>query len=168
MTIANYVTLSRLALAPVIYALYLQGHFFWATVVFVAAALTDTADGWLARRRGEISRVGILLDPIADKVLILAILWAEVAGGYVPGWLFALLLIKEAALVLGGALLLRRKQVVAARFLGKAGSICLFIAIGGGLSGFYWLRPLLYLGAALSLAAGCDYAIQAVRRAGDA
>lgn len=163
MALANCITLSRLLLVPVILWLTAHGHSGPAAAVFLLAACTDFVDGWVARTRHEVTSLGKLLDPLADKALQLGVLLAIVGSGYAPMWLVLLLLGKEVALVLGGLWMLRRGQVVSARATGKIASFFLFAAITAGLAGIRAMQPLLYLGTALSLAAGVDYLIQAVR-----
>jgi CDP-diacylglycerol--glycerol-3-phosphate 3-phosphatidyltransferase len=134
-----------------------------AAGLFVLAALTDVVDGWLARARGEVSNLGKLLDPVADKALQLSALFLVVRSGYSPLWLVLVLLGKELALLLGGLFMLRNGIVVSARFYGKLASLLLFVALTAGLAGMFSWQPLLYLGASVSCLAGLDYLIQAVR-----
>lgn len=100
MTVANFLTLVRLALAPV-FVLFLKEETvsgLWsASAVFTVAALTDTADGWLARRTGTITRLGRALDPVADKLLV-ALALAMFAAMHVPGvaaWMVAVVVGRE-------------------------------------------------------------------------
>lgn len=163
MNLANLITLTRLIITPFIWWSYSAGNSVAAVALFIIAALTDAADGLVARKYRQVSDLGKLLDPIADKILILSVLWLLINSGFVPYWLAALLIAKELLLVVGGGVLLCKHQVVKARFLGKAGSLLLFIALGAGLAGLTSLRSLLFGGAALSLAAGIDYLILAIR-----
>ena len=68
---------------------------FWAAIVFTVAALTDVIDGWLARRMGVVSVLGKFLDPLADKLIVMASLIWMVPMGRVPGWVVILLLARE-------------------------------------------------------------------------
>jgi CDP-diacylglycerol--glycerol-3-phosphate 3-phosphatidyltransferase len=78
-TPANAVTIARLLIAPVLFAMIGDGGASWPVFVFwMALAITDGLDGWIARRQGT-TRSGAFLDPLADKVLVLGAMWALVA-----------------------------------------------------------------------------------------
>jgi cardiolipin synthase len=86
LTIPNLFTMVRIVMTPfVLYALA-QGHFLLGGWLFGAAALTDLLDGALARRFGGVSKVGLYLDPIADKILLSSTYIGLAAGGAVPVW----------------------------------------------------------------------------------
>ncbi|HEY1721778.1 MAG TPA: CDP-diacylglycerol--glycerol-3-phosphate 3-phosphatidyltransferase [Magnetospirillaceae bacterium] len=83
-SLPNLLTLARIVAIPVIVALFYvpgDGARWLAFALFVAAAITDFFDGWLARRMGVVSALGRFLDPIADKLLVVAVLLMLVAGG---------------------------------------------------------------------------------------
>jgi cardiolipin synthase (CMP-forming) len=105
-TLANAITALRLLLAPVVMLLYVRGDLLGALAVYAVAALTDVLDGLAARLLDEHSRVGEILDPIADKLLAFCILVALVAAGRLPAWLAALIIGRDMALV-GTATLLQ-------------------------------------------------------------
>lgn len=89
MTIPNILTLSRVALIPVIVAMLFADDpamRWWAFGLFLALALTDYLDGYLARMLRQTSALGALMDPIADKVLVAALIVALVARGDIAGW----------------------------------------------------------------------------------
>lgn len=93
-------TLLRIFFVPLLVVLLLtKGHAMdaWAVGVFLAAALTDLLDGQLARRRGQITTLGILLDPIADKLLISSALISLVERGFVPAWIAVIIVGREFA-----------------------------------------------------------------------
>ena len=111
LTAANVVSFVRLLLTvPIVYALLQEGSLWrWAgLILLLVAAASDGLDGYLARSRGEISPLGQLLDPIADKVLSIALLAVLLHQALLPPWMFWALFVKEALLLLGGAVLLRR------------------------------------------------------------
>jgi CDP-diacylglycerol--glycerol-3-phosphate 3-phosphatidyltransferase len=78
MNIPNLLTLARLLALPAVIVLIRCGHGMAAAGVFLIAMLSDCADGWLARRLGQVSRLGVYLDPIVDKVLVIGLFY-EVA-----------------------------------------------------------------------------------------
>ena len=87
MNLPDQLTVARIAAVPLVVVLYawdFPNHDYWATAVFVVAMATDQIDGWLARRRGTSSALGKLLDPVADKVLVLAALVMLVGAGSRP------------------------------------------------------------------------------------
>ncbi|HEY6585097.1 MAG TPA: CDP-alcohol phosphatidyltransferase family protein [Gaiellaceae bacterium] len=98
MSIADQLTVARIAAAPLIVLLYIldfQDHDYWATGLFAAAMATDWFDGRLARRSGRTSAMGSLLDPVADKVLVLSVLIVLVGRGVFPGWMVAAIVARE-------------------------------------------------------------------------
>lgn len=110
MNLPNLLTLLRIFFVPLLVAALVEQNSDWlmgpyvvpsavlALGVFWAAALTDLLDGYLARRWGQVTTVGTLLDPIADKLLISAALISLVQSGLVPAWLTILLIGREFAI----------------------------------------------------------------------
>lgn len=109
LTVPNALTGLRLLLAPVFLWLYVSGDTRRALVVFAVAAATDLLDGLAARLLDQRSRLGAMLDPIADKLLSGCALLALAAQGRLPYWLAALDLTRDAA-QFAGALYLRRRH----------------------------------------------------------
>ena len=90
LTPADKLTVARAAAVPIVVVLYawsFPNHDYWATAVFCVAMSTDWFDGRLARRHGYSSSVGSLLDPIADKILVLAALVMLIEQGVIPAWI---------------------------------------------------------------------------------
>jgi CDP-diacylglycerol---glycerol-3-phosphate 3-phosphatidyltransferase len=120
---ANLLGLARIAATPVVIGLMLVGTpglGLAASVVFAAAALTDFLDGWVARRRGEVSALGVFMDLTADKVLVTGVLVAMVEVGLLPTWMVATIVVRE--LVIAGVRQMAAAEdvVIAAKALGKA------------------------------------------------
>jgi CDP-diacylglycerol--glycerol-3-phosphate 3-phosphatidyltransferase len=87
---ANKITMMRILLLPLlVYFLYREGFLMsWVTLLFfIMLALTDLLDGYIARRRGEVTGTGKLLDPVADKMLLLGGLLPLIGRGLVPAWM---------------------------------------------------------------------------------
>jgi CDP-diacylglycerol--glycerol-3-phosphate 3-phosphatidyltransferase len=100
LNLPNLLTFGRIAVIPVVILLIDRGtpeDCLWAALVYSAAALTDLIDGWLARRMRIVSVLGKFLDPLADKLLVMASLIYMVPMGRIPEWAVALLLAREIA-----------------------------------------------------------------------
>jgi CDP-diacylglycerol--glycerol-3-phosphate 3-phosphatidyltransferase len=95
-TVPNALSLARLVLSIVVFALVVQRADAWATVLFLLASTTDWVDGWYARRFGQVTRLGRIFDPLVDKVLVCgaAILVADPAGPLVP-WMAVVIVVRE-------------------------------------------------------------------------
>ncbi|NKB48072.1 MAG: CDP-diacylglycerol--glycerol-3-phosphate 3-phosphatidyltransferase [Alphaproteobacteria bacterium] len=107
MTIPNVLTLLRVAIIPLVVVLLIIGETdkvrWWAFYLFVASALTDYFDGWLARKLNQESDFGRLFDPIADKLLVVAVYFVLVDGGIIAGWnILAVILIVSRELLVSG------------------------------------------------------------------
>ncbi len=98
-------TLLRVVLAPGLALLLVERHFHAALVVYGLAAVTDVADGWVARRWNQITRLGTILDPQVDIVFNLALFFALAAAGLLPDWVFWVAVLRYAILLVGGACL---------------------------------------------------------------
>jgi CDP-diacylglycerol--glycerol-3-phosphate 3-phosphatidyltransferase len=165
--LADQLTLARIASVPLVVVLYVwgfPGHDYWATGVFIAAMTTDWFDGRIARRRGRSSAFGSLLDPVADKILVLSVLVVLIDRGVFPGWMVAAIVARE-FLVSGLRLAaMERGVVIDARDLGKLKTWAQ--AIAAGLGGFAaagaWPHRVAWWGllvaVALTWISGLDYA----------
>jgi len=105
MNIPNIITLVRLLATPVIVWVILSGELTAAFYLFIAAGVSDALDGFIAKRFNAQTKIGAYLDPIADKVLLVAIYVAMGAGELLPVWL-VILVVSRDFLIIGGALLL--------------------------------------------------------------
>ena len=172
MTLPDQLTLGRALAVPVVVVLFawdFTNHEYVATGVFVAAMATDQVDGWLARRWNQTSAFGSLLDPIADKLLVLAALVMLVAEGVAPAWMVAAIVARE-FLVSGLRLAAIEKGVViGARDLGKlkTWAQALAVGIGGFAAAGAWSKDIawwaLLVAVLLTWVSGIDYARVAPR-----
>jgi len=137
-SIADQLTLARAGAVPIVIVLYVwdfPNHNYWATAVFAVAMATDWFDGRLARRSGQTSALGSLLDPVADKLLVLTVMILLVGEGVFPAWMVALIVARE--LLVSGLRLaaLERGVVLEARDLGRLKTWTQAVAAGlGGLA----------------------------------
>lgn len=168
---ANALTLLRVALVPVIaWLLILDGDTarWWALGIFVFAALTDSIDGWLARRMLGATRWGQLADPAADKALIVGSLAVLAAIGELPWWAVIVIVVREVAVTVQRTWLVRRDVVMAASIWGKVKTVSQVVAVT-----LYLIPPVpgalaeasLWAAVLLSVGSGVEYAVRGERRA---
>lgn len=129
-TVPNAVTLVRLLLMPVCAYLLATGRYGWGIALTAVVGSTDWVDGWLARRTGQVSRLGQLLDPLADRLLIASVAIALVVREVVP-WQAAVLLVARDLVLLCGWPVLKRRGIEPPDvvFLGKAATMVLLFAL---------------------------------------
>ena len=135
MTLPDQLTLTRALAVPVVVVLFawnFEDHAYWATGVFIVAMATDQVDGWLARRRNQTSSFGALLDPIADKVLVMVALVMLVGEGVSPAWMVAAIVARELAISGLRLAAIERGVVMGARDLGKLKTWAQALAVGFG------------------------------------
>ncbi|MCL8025960.1 CDP-alcohol phosphatidyltransferase family protein [Nocardioides bruguierae] len=190
LTLPNLLSLLRLAGVPVFLWLVLGPEADeWALALLVASGVTDWADGWLARRLGQTSVVGQVLDPVADRLYILAVVAGLGLREIIPWWLVVALPLRD-ALMWGLVPLLRTRgfSSLPVHFLGKAATFNLLYAFpllllgdGEGLVadlarvfgwafafwglGLYWWAGLLYTWQVRTLLRSTDRLPRAERRA---
>ncbi len=136
MGLADQLTVARALAVPLVAVLFVwdfEGHDYWATGLFCLAMSTDWLDGRIARSRGRTSELGSLLDPVADKLLVLTVLIVLIDQGVFPAWMVAAIVARE--LLVSGLRLaaLERGVVLHARDLGKlkTWSQAIAAAVGG-------------------------------------
>ena len=117
--IPNALTVLRIALLPAGVWRYIHGDSRGALFYYIVAMLTDAVDGFIARHFNQITSLGKLLDPIADKLSLLTLITLFVMDGQIPMWVLLVILMKEAALVAGSAVAFRRGMIVHALPIGK-------------------------------------------------
>lgn len=130
MNVPNLLTLSRFAMIPLFLALYMNGHSVAALATVLLAGLTDILDGYIARSRGQITSTGIMLDPLADKLMMLAVVTALLAGGEIPWAAVAVMAFREIGMIATSAFFhFRGRKTVPANWLGKATTVVYYGAI---------------------------------------
>ena len=178
--VANLITVVRILLAPVFVGLLLadDGHFgplrFVAAGLFVLAIVTDALDGYLARSRNLVTNVGIILDPIADKVLIGGGLIALSLLGELWWWVTIVILVREFGITIFRFLALRDRVIPASRggkakTWAQAVAVSLFLVPTWLLVGdwVHWLNyAVMGLALLLTVYSGIDYLVKAWRLRG--
>ncbi len=138
LTVPNLLSLIRILLIPVFAVLFYKGELLWAVVILFLSGISDFLDGKIARRFNQVSALGKILDPIADKltvfaaaiVMFLRFRQAQSESMRVFAWVFLLFIIKDMLMLIGGAWLLALgTRPVAAEFYGKAATMVFYIVL---------------------------------------
>ena len=169
-TPANFVTVIRLLVSPLLFAMISDDPSGWLVWAFFSVlAFTDGVDGWIARRYGT-TRSGAFLDPLADKVLVLGSMFALVAVDRFPVWPVAVIAVREIAISLYRVYWGRRGLAVPARRSAKLKTLVQSLAVGAvlmpPLTDHVWLADgLLYVATFLAVLSGAQYVLDGSRAA---
>jgi len=174
LTVPNLLSFLRLALVPVFLWLIVDGYDAWALLVLAVSSLTDFLDGWIARRFNQITRLGQLLDPAADRLYIFAALIGLAWRELVPWWIVVVVVGRDVFLLILGVVLANHGfGPLPVHLLGKVATFCLFYAVPMIMLGqafpelSWWSQPVGWAfglwGAYLYWWAGVIYAIETVR-----
>ena len=171
LNVPNVLTVIRILLVPVLVAALLvetkHGDTI-AAVVFALAAITDGLDGYIARSRGSVTTFGKLMDPIADKLLIIAPLVSLVSLGRIAAWVAMVIIAREFAV--SGLRIAAGQQgvVIPASLLGKVKTIVQVAAvltlIAVDNTSDAWVQVLVYAAVVITVVSGADYFLNVRRR----
>ena len=173
LNVPNALTMLRIVAVPVIVVALLgetpNGDVI-AAVVFALAALTDGVDGYIARRRREETTFGTLMDPLADKLLVVAALISLVSLDRLAAWVAMVIIARELAVTGLRSLAAEKGVVIAASWLGKAKTglqIAAILLLIGFDPSPLWVDLVLYAAVAMTLISGADYFFGIKRHMGD-
>jgi len=129
MNLPNKLTIARVMAVPFFVVLYTKGLIIPAFIIYVSACLTDTLDGYIARKRNLVSNFGKIMDPLADKVLVYSAFCLFIAEGSMPAWMLMVILARE--FIVAGVRTVAASEgiVIAAAVSGKIKTILQMIAI---------------------------------------
>ncbi|HIT44590.1 MAG TPA: CDP-alcohol phosphatidyltransferase family protein [Candidatus Aphodovivens excrementavium] len=190
-TLPNVISFIRLCLVPIFLVLLLNGFNLAATLLFVVAAGTDWVDGQIARRTHSVSKLGQLLDPAVDRILMISGVVGLLLVGHLPVWIVVFVVLRDLYLLVGGAYLLNTWNIrVAVIYPGKVATTLLFVGFaalllywpvmdGLGIVPFSWLPGLssdlyswgiwfVYAGLVLALFTTLYYSIVAAKKLSEA
>lgn len=180
MTLANKLTIFRIILA-FMFIFFLYGGLTFKIIslfIFLIASFTDYLDGWIARKRGETSDFGKLMDPIADKILVLGAFAVFVEMKIVPAWMFILILSRELLITGIRVFAITKGKVLAAGLGGKSKTVsqlvtalliliylivkAIFIKMDlwkdyYDIMAFWYIFPCLFITVTLTLVSGISY-----------
>ena len=133
MNIANMLTVLRIILIPVYLCIFysnMENNILYAGIIFILAGISDVLDGYFARKYKLTTKFGIVLDPIADKLMMFTVLISFTTKGIIPYGILLALGLKEIMMIIGGATLyfFKDKQVVASNKYGKIATLSFYAA----------------------------------------
>jgi len=178
MNLPNILTLVRIIMIPifmVVLLLKLPGGKTWfvyqeyvAAAIFIVAAATDGLDGYIARKRGQVTNLGKFLDPLADKLLVSAALISLVELEVIPAWIVWVILAREFAVTGIRGIAAADGVIISASKLGKIKTVAQVIAISALLLNDWPLsyinifigQPMIYIALILTIISGADYIIK--------
>lgn len=162
MNLPNLLTMIRFFLVIVFVYLFAASQTIAALVIFFIAGITDILDGYIARKYNMVTNWGKLLDPLADKFMVVSVLICLYSKHWIPLWVILVLIAKETSMILGSIFLYKRNVVVSSNIFGKAATVAFYAAI---VMTFFkkWVYPanlvFLYITVVMSLLALVQYAI---------
>ncbi len=149
-TISNFMSISRILLIPVIYHFLKKGgsrNDSIALSFLILAAITDILDGLIARRKGEESSLGKILDPLADKICIAAMVIILVDLRGFPIWLVCIILFRDILVLMGGMILIGKRNIVlSSNKWGKLTTHFMALLIIAYTIEWYWVMPYIIAG----------------------
>ena len=169
MNLPNRLTMLRILLVPVFVLLFYAGWYFLSLIVFAAASITDTLDGYIARSQNLVTNFGKLMDPLADKILVMAAMLCFVQAGRCPAWVVIVILAREFLVTSLRLIAAGEGIVIAADVFGKLKTIFQMVWIVCGLLALSFsgvklfsafASVLMWVSLALALLSGANYCIK--------
>ena len=172
LNLPNFLTLCRILLVPPLVVVLLtkfEDKEWWGLGLFLLAALMDFLDGYLARRRKQVTRLGTLLDPAADKILMSAAFISLVELGLAPAWMVVVIIAREFAISTLRSFASTEGVVIPSGFSGKVKTVVQIIAVAlliiyNQLGEFRHLAPIsLWVALAITVYSGIEYFVRFAR-----
>ena len=164
MNIPNLLTSLRIVLVPIYLSVFFSSRenaILIAGIVFILAGISDVLDGYIARKYDMTTKLGTVLDPLADKLMTFAVLFSYTWKKIIPPWIIIALGLKEVTMIIGGSILylFKGNQVLASNVFGKVATVCFY---GATLSVIFHLpntitRVLFILTVVLNIVAFINY-----------
>lgn len=170
MNIPNLLTVFRILLIPLfIVAFYSDSpnNLLIAMIIFITAGITDVLDGYIARKYEMVTKLGTVLDPLADKLMLITVLACLTLADYITVWVIAIVVVKESLMILGSILILLSKYdiIIPANTLGKLTTASFYIAIllVAATSGGFFAQVFMYIAVCLAIVTFYNY-VHVVKR----
>lgn len=168
LTVPNLISVARLALIPIFVWLALRskdGRDFTATLIFAIAAISDYLDGLLARALGQFSRLGVVLDPLVDRLLVGAVMVVSWKFDLLPRWAVAVVIAREILVILLSRYALSRGLEIRVSWTGRFSLWLILVGAGLAMLSDTAVAPVVFVaGVALSLIATAQYTASGLAR----
>ncbi|MFD2117021.1 CDP-alcohol phosphatidyltransferase family protein [Paenibacillus yanchengensis] len=130
MNLPNLLTSLRFVMIPIYIAVFASGHMIPAFFVVVAAGITDVLDGYIARRTGQITQLGSMLDPLADKLMLITVFVSLLVTKHIPLLAALAMFVRDVLMIVAGILAhIRGMKTVPANWMGKLTTVLMYVAI---------------------------------------
>lgn len=160
LNLPNMITIFRLFLIPLFIFVYFndpEKNLLYSVIIFFIAGLSDLLDGYLARKNNQVTTFGTIMDPLADKLMLLTALVSYAVSGIIPYTILILVAVKESFMVIGGMVVYRWGIVNPANRIGKFVTFSFYVGILALLFKTTVGIVLLFISAGLSFIAGLSY-----------
>lgn len=138
-TASNLMSIFRMVLAFPMAVLILNGHFISSIIIGILAVATDLMDGYLARKLNQITEMGKIVDPLADKIFVGTVAVCLVIIGRMPLWFVIAVVMRDAAILAGGLYAKGKIDfVIPSNYVGKITALILSAIMGGALFNISW------------------------------
>ncbi|MBR2569894.1 MAG: CDP-alcohol phosphatidyltransferase family protein [Paenibacillus sp.] len=164
MSIPNRLTAVRFLLIPVFVAFFMADRRELAFVVWMLAGVTDILDGYLARKWNQVTEVGMMLDPLADKLMMMTVIVSLFLAGDLPLSCAIVMFVRDAGLILGALWFhVRGKKTIPASWMGKATTVLYYAAVVSLYFGWAYAVPFLWLVIGFSCLTLVQYTYQIIK-----
>jgi len=168
MNLPNKLTMLRILMIPVFIIVLMTGHFYISAIIFILASATDALDGHIARKYNLVTNFGKIMDPLADKILVISALICLVELGDVAGWMVIVILAREFTITGLRTVAAAQGIVIAAGWSGKIKTILQMIAVPALLLqnwpfsyiGFPFATIMLWASVVMTVVSGAEYVIK--------
>lgn len=126
--VPNILTVIRLFMVPLFWWAYFKSPV-WGGIVFIVACATDIIDGYLARKLNAITKFGMLVDPLADKMMQISAVVCLFISGIFPQWIVTVLVMKELIMIISASFLFKKDVVIPATKIGKGATVLLSVMV---------------------------------------
>jgi cardiolipin synthase (CMP-forming) len=154
MNLPNTLTMIRFILIPIYYVVYfsnIPGSMYWALGIILLAGLTDIVDGYLARRNQQVTPLGVMLDPLADKLMMIAVFLSLLISGKISLWQAVAIFLRDVVMILGSLIFhFKGKKTLQANILGKLTTVLFYFALVFLMFNFIMAQEFLWIVIALS------------------